>query len=73
METLELFYNNEPAREAVKGFLNQCAEEWVLNQLKDDKSGVGYSTAVKIINDAFTKLDEEYGKKAKGDNKNQAK
>lgn len=73
MDKLNLFYQDEITRETVKLWITQCADEWVLKQLREGKDVSGFKVANDIINDSFTKLDEKFGKVTPSSKVNQAK
>ena len=73
MDKLNLFYQDEVTRETVKLWLNQCAEEYALKQLREGKDVSAFKTATDIISDSFIKLDERFGKVKTANKINQAK
>lgn len=73
MDRLNLFYQDEVTRETVKLWISQCADEFVLSELRKGNDVAGYKTAMDILNDSFIKLDEKFGKVKSSKPINQAK
>ena len=73
MDKLQLFYTDYITRDLVRQWIEQCADEWVVSELRNGKTGIGYADAIKIIDNSFTKLDEKFGQVKKANKDNQAR
>jgi hypothetical protein len=71
--SLQRFYADESTREEVKQFLIECVKGYGVDRMlaREDVSGV--ADAKKIIEEAFSKLKETYGKEPKGTTQNPAR
>ena len=61
MNQLNLFYQNESEREAVKAFFIQTLEELAVERVFDKQSVAGIYEARKVVSKVFDKLEEKYG------------
>lgn len=64
MNPLLLFYNNETEREAVHTFLIQTLKDIAVERAFQGQDIGGIADAAELIETAFKKLDDEYGKVA---------
>jgi hypothetical protein len=59
---LKTFYDNKPLREAFQSFLIEQLKTMAVDTVFDKKATAGIYEAKKVIDRAFEKLDELYGK-----------
>ncbi len=61
MEPLQLFYNNENEREAVKAFMIKVLRELSADAALEGEDTKGFKEAKDMVDKMFDKLDELYG------------
>lgn len=66
MNPLQLFYNNEVEREAVKAFLFQMLRELAADKAMEGEDTDGIQEAGACVENAFAKLEELYSTKRDG-------
>lgn len=62
MNPLQLFYNNEIEREAVKAFMFAILRENAADKALDGEDTSGFVDAKECVQKTFDKLDELYGR-----------
>ena len=60
MNQLQLFYENKPMYEAVKSYLGQFVEKEALDAIFNEKDVSGFSHAKQVVENAFSRLREEF-------------
>lgn len=60
MNQLQLFYENKPMFEAVRAYLEQNVEKEALDAIFSSKDVSGFSHAKSVVENAFSRLREEF-------------